>query len=102
MEIDGARAWCRLTAEHPYLVADGAAGGGSDDLAGWFGGFKFYEPYWPAVAEHYDVIHLTQLAYLECAYAPLECIDGITSITGWGPDVAVWLIHPTDISGAPI
>ncbi|MDR2974145.1 MAG: hypothetical protein LBV00_05455 [Propionibacteriaceae bacterium] len=61
------------------------------------------EPDWAAVAEHYDVIHLTQLGYITCAYAPIPCLDGHTSVCGWGPDYACWLTYPDDptVQGTP-
>ncbi len=93
-EIDGPEAWCRLIDRFPSTVAGSGRGRGDSWLTQWFPGRVIHEPYWPDVAEQVDVVHLTQLAYLTCAYAPIPHGDGVTTVTGWGPDLAVWLRHP--------
>lgn len=95
-EIDSPEAWVRLVERFPSMFDGVNADVHSyqHDLAHWFSGHTLYEPHWPSVAQHYDAIHLTQLAYVQCAYAPIPCLDGVTTITGWGPDVTVWLRHP--------
>ena len=95
-EIDSPEAWVWLVERFPSML-DGVNADVHNyqhDLAHWFSGHTLYEPHWPSVAQHYGAIHLTQLAYVLCAYAPIPCLDGVTTITGWGPDVTVWLRHP--------
>ncbi|MGC4154647.1 MAG: hypothetical protein QM628_16450 [Propionicimonas sp.] len=54
----------------------------------------FVEPDWAAVATQYDAVHLTQLAYVTAAYTPIHCDQGLSLITGWGPDQTRWLTDP--------
>ncbi|MBE0009644.1 hypothetical protein DXT87_07545 [Arthrobacter sp. AET 35A] len=53
-------------------------------------------PDWERVAEHWDAVHLTVLAYLSGAGRALE-VDANTStvLAGWDPDVTLWL---TDVA----
>lgn len=97
-EVDSAQAWSDLVEMYPNLFVDGSQSAqGSYGLAHWFAGHRFYEPYWPRVAQDFDVVHLTQLAYVESAYSPLPVFDGFTTISGWGPDVAMWLRNPSGL-----
>lgn len=93
-EVSSADAWCALVNQFPTSHPPQKLTSSGQDLAHWFAGHRFWEPDWPRVAEQYDGVHLTQLAYLESAYAPLPVRDGVTTITGWGPDLTVWLHHP--------
>lgn len=99
-EVHSAAAWSHLVEAHPSLISDGRPPRRNSlhrPLTEWFPGRRLYEPDWRAVAERFDVIHLTQLAYLECAYDAIPCLDGVTTVTGWGPDVAVWLKSPISL-----
>ena len=94
-EIDNAAAWIHLVEAHPArFVSTAGAQQRTHGLELWFADHRLYEPDWPAVAQEWDAVHLTQLAYAECAYAVIPCLDGVTTITGWGPDATVWLRHP--------
>lgn len=95
-EVSSPAAWVRLVERYPSRFEDAKADLHcyQHDLAHWFSHHKLYEPHWPSVANDYDAIHLTQLAYLRCAYTAIPCLDGVTTVTGWGPDVTVWLRHP--------
>ncbi len=92
-EVDSPVAWVRLVERYPSHFEDAKADLNryQHDLAHWFPRHKLYEPHWPSVSNDYDAIHLTQLAYVRCAYTAIPCLDGVTTVTGWGPDVTVWL-----------
>lgn len=95
-EVDSPVAWVRLVERYPSHFEDAQADQNryQHDLAHWFSHHKLYEPHWPSVSNDYDAIHLTQLAYVRCAYRAIPCLDGVTTVTGWGPDVTVWLRPP--------
>ncbi len=46
---------------------------------------------WAAVARDWDGVHVTIFGYLASAYAPIETRYGMSTMTGWGPDLTCWL-----------
>ncbi|MBT2483819.1 MULTISPECIES: hypothetical protein [unclassified Microbacterium] len=53
-------------------------------------------PDWERVAQQWDAVHLTTLAYLSAATRLIEVdTERATVIAGWGPDATVWL---TDVA----
>lgn len=59
-------------------------------------------PDWEKVAEHWDAVHLTVLAYLSSAGRALEVdADRSAVIAGWDPDVTLWLTDVARELGPP-
>jgi hypothetical protein len=49
-------------------------------------------PDWTRVAQEWDAVHLSTLAYLRCATRLIEIDDEYASvIAGWAPDSTIWL-----------
>jgi hypothetical protein len=49
-------------------------------------------PDWEKVAEQWDAVHLTTMAYLTSTNRALHVDDGTsTVISGWNPDTTIWL-----------
>ncbi|TYC99083.1 hypothetical protein FQ377_08830 [Arthrobacter echini] len=49
-------------------------------------------PDWEKVAQQWDAVHLTALAYLGSANRALQVdVDTATVIAGWNPDTTIWL-----------
>lgn len=92
-EVTSAQDWAALVEAWPSHFPSNA-GRQQSFLGDWFTGHRIFEPDWAEVAQRYDVVHVTQVGYLECAYAPIPCLGGVTTMTGWGPDVALWLKDP--------
>ena len=92
-EVTSAQDWAALVEAWPSHFPSNA-GRQQSFLGDWFAGHQIFEPDWAEVAQRYDVVHVTQVGYLECAYAPIPCLGGVTTMTGWGPDVALWLKDP--------
>ena len=100
-EVRSADDWVQLVEAQPWWFPD------DDDsvLGEWFAGHRVVEPNWARVADSHDAVHVTQLGHLDCAYAAIPCLGGITTLAGWGPDVTIWLrdprINPTNSVAAP-
>lgn len=94
-EVASAKDWVQLVEAQPWWFPEG----GDSFLGEWFAGHRVVEPDWARVARTHDAVHVTQLGYLDCAYAPIPCLGGGTTLAGWGPDVTIWLRDPR--SGEP-
>lgn len=98
-EIATPRDWVELVARHPLEVslsrrhdwwrATGLAG-------------TWLIPDWAAVAEEFDVVHLSVLGYLMTAGRALPVADDLrTVLAGWNPDESFWLTDVLELDGEP-
>lgn len=81
--------WVSLCREHPFEVT-------ASRRHDWFRctGYdgRWVIPDWEKVAEGWDAVHLTALAYLSSANRALHIdTDTSTVIAGWNPDTTIWL-----------
>lgn len=87
-EIRGPEDWTALVASHPLEVSlsrrhDWWCVTGLDGA--------WVIPDWQAVAEDFDVVHLTVTGYLTTAGRALEVGSAHTVLAGWNPDESYWL-----------
>jgi hypothetical protein len=92
-EIRTADDWVSLCREHPLEVT-------ASRRHDWFRctghDGRWVIPDWEKVAERWDAVHLTALAYLTAAHrALLVEADIYTVLAGWNPDTTMWL---TDVA----
>ena len=88
-EIRTGEDWVSLCREHPLEVT-------ASRRHDWFRctghDGRWVIPDWEKVAERWDAVHLTTLAYLTSANCPLHVdADTSTVIAGWNPDTTIWL-----------
>lgn len=58
-------------------------------------------PDWRAVAEDFDVVHLTVTGYLRTAGRALEAGSAHAVLAGWNPDESFWLTDVLETGSAP-
>jgi hypothetical protein len=58
-------------------------------------------PDWQAVAQEFDVVHLTVAGYLATAGRALEAGSGHTLLAGWSPDESFWLTDALETTETP-
>ncbi len=88
-EIRGEDAWVSLCRAYPLEVT-------ASRRHDWFRctgrDGEWVIPDWEKVAQHWDAVHLTALAYLGSANRVLRVdADTATVIAGWNPDTTIWL-----------
>ena len=88
-EVRAEADWVALCLEHPLEVT-------ASRRHDWFRctGYdgRWVIPDWEKVAERWDAVHLTALAYLSNANRALHVdTDLSTVIAGWNPDTTIWL-----------
>jgi hypothetical protein len=60
-------------------------------------------PDWSALAEDYDVVHLTMNGYLATSGRALGVNpENATFVAGWNPDTSYWLTDVLEICGSPL
>jgi hypothetical protein len=92
-EIRTADDWVSLCREHPLEVT-------ASRRHDWFRctghDGRWVIPDWEKIAQRWDAVHLTVLAYLGSANRALQVDAGTsTVIAGWNPDTTIWL---TDVA----
>lgn len=97
-ELRGPEDWTALVASHPLEVSlsrrhDWWQVTGLDNA--------WVMPDWQAVAEHFDVVHLTVTGYLTTAGRALEVGPAFTVLAGWNPDESYWLTDALEPGSAP-
>jgi hypothetical protein len=97
-EVDGAEDWRRLVERAPLDVTVsrrstwGTATGSGPLLL----------PDWSALADEFDVVHLTVDGYLDAAGVFIPVLGGRTLIAGFDPDAALWLAPRPEVSGSAL
>lgn len=98
-EVSGIDDWLTLISNHPNITAR---------RPGWFNiavdeftyqalgidtnhGKTSVSPYWLAIGEHWDAVHIPFGVYLSHAYTPLEIDGRLHMLCGWDPDATAWL-----------
>lgn len=84
-EIGTQEDWSILVQRYPLEL------GGPTQWRRWFGEERFVAVDWCAAAADLDGVHVSQMGYLWCAYAPIRTSLGISTLAGWGPDQTLWL-----------
>ncbi|MDA8297812.1 MAG: hypothetical protein M0004_14735 [Actinomycetota bacterium] len=98
-EVRGEDDWRALTERYPIEVTFGRRG--NWDLATGRSG-RWVLADWSLVAEDYDAVHLSALAYLATSGRALSLSSGAaTLIAGWNADETYWLADVPEVSGAP-
>ncbi|MEC5201085.1 hypothetical protein RCH21_003341 [Arthrobacter sp. PL16] len=92
-EIRTGEDWVSLCRDHPLEVT-------ASRRHDWFRctghDGKWIIPDWEKVAQRWDAVHLTALAYLTGANRALQVdADAYTVLAGWNPDTTMWL---TDVA----
>ncbi len=88
-EVRTADDWVSLCREHPLEVT-------ASRRHDWFrctgDDGRWVIPDWEKIAQRWDAVHLTALAYLSSANRALQVDIGTsTVIAGWNPDTTIWL-----------
>jgi len=89
-EIAGPSDWAKLVDTYPLAVP-------ASRRSVWYdttGEFRnWFIPDWVSVADDYDAVHLTMMAYLTTPgiAIPLSANSGATVLAGWNPDTTFWL-----------